>query len=398
MAPRATRAVRCSVEVAAFSLAVLLTLAGCGEKTVTAPPAPQPPPQPGNIVIDTQPDSLNGPWRLTGPVGYALSGRADTTLTGMAGGEYLITWEAVADWSPPFAQKKDLAPAGEIRFQGIYSLDNPFAGLEFGTDATFEVVTWNLEHFPKNDQVTVDLVARAIMAMDVDLLALQEIESAFYFGDLDDKLAGWTGIRASGSAYDINLAYLYRNSGDWEVDSVREILTQYDREFPRAPYVMEGRFKGTAVVVINNHLKCCGDNFISTDPWDEETRRRDAGILLDDYVRDNFADRKVIVVGDMNDSLTDSPASNVFNVFLEDPAAWRVVDMAIALGPPSGWSYPGWPSHLDHILVTAPLFDALDNPAAAVSVLPVQAGFPGGWNEYDHNLSDHLPVAVKLIP
>ena len=182
------------------------------------------------------------------------------------------------------------------------------------------------------------------------------------------------------------------------MDSVQEILTSYDREFPRAPYVMEGRFKGTSVVVINNHFKCCGDNYISTDPWDEEARRRDAGILLDAYVRDNYAGRNVIIVGDLNDSLTDGPASNVFNVFFDDPATWRFVDMAIAQGPSSGWSFPGWPSHLDHILLAAPLFDAMEGPAAAVSVLPVYSGFPGGWNDYDRNMSDHLPVAVKLIP
>ena len=397
MALPATGARRLAIGAVLVSVIALL-LTGCGEKTVTAPPAPPAPPQPGTVVIDTQPDDLNGPWRLTGPTGYELTGQADTTLAGLAGGEYVITWETVGDWSPPFAQIKDLAAGGTILFQGVYTRDNPFAGLEFGTEATLEVVTWNLEHFPKNDQVTVDLVARAIMAMDVDILALQEIESGFYFEDLDDKLAGWTGIRASGSSYDINLAFLYRNAGDWVVDSVQEILTSYDREFPRAPYVMEGRFKGTPVVVINNHFKCCGDNYISTDPWDEETRRRDAGILLDAYVRDNYAGRKMIIVGDMNDSLTDSPASNVFNVFFDDPATWRFVDLPIAEGPSSGWSYPGWPSHLDHILVAAPLFDAAEGPAADVLVLPVYSGFPGGWNEYDRNLSDHLPVAVKLIP
>ena len=389
---------RLTLVTVTLSLATLLLLSGCGETVTTSPTAAPPPPQTGNIVIDTQPDILNGPWLLTGPGNFLLSGQADTTLTGMTRGEYVLTWEAVPEWSPPFAQNKDLASGGEILFLGTYSQDNPFAGLEFGTDATLEVVTWNIEHFPKNELVTVDLVARAIMAMDVDLLALQEIESGFYFEDLDDKLVGWTGIRASGSAFEINLAFLYRNSGDWVVDSVREILTSYDREFPRAPYLMEGRFKGTPVVVVNNHFKCCGDNYISTDPWDEETRRRDAGILLDAYVRNNFPGRKVIVVGDLNDSLTDSQASNVFNVFLDDPATWRFLDLPIAQGPPSGWSFPGWPSHLDHILVTASLFEAVENPAAAVSVIPVYTGFPGGWNEYDSNMSDHLPVAVKLIP
>jgi endonuclease/exonuclease/phosphatase family metal-dependent hydrolase len=323
---------------------------------------------------------------------------ADTTLTGMTSGAYVISWEEVGEWSPPFSQRQDLLPGGEIVFRGVYSPDNPFAGLEFGTEATLEVVTWNLEQFPKNDAITVDLVARAIRAIDADILALQEISSSFYFADLDEKLGGWTGVRAGSSSYNINLAFLYRDSGDWVFDSAREILTQNEREFPRAPYVLEGRFKGTAVVVINNHFKCCGDNFISLDPWDEETRRRDAGILLDTYVRNNFAGQKVFIVGDLNDSLTDPRSSNVFNVFLDDPAFWRFVDLPIAQGPSSGWSFPGWPSHLDHILVPSPLFDAVEGPAAAVAVLPVHEGFAGGWREYDRNLSDHLPVALKLIP
>jgi len=104
------------------------------------------------------------------------------------------------------------------------------------------------------------------------------------------------------------------------------------------------------------------------------------------------------VVGDLNDSLTDNPASNVFQVFLDDPATWKFVDMEIAEGPSTGWSFPGWPSHLDHLLITAPLFSAFSEPAATVEVLPLYEGFPGGWSEYDRNMSDHLPVALKLVP
>jgi endonuclease/exonuclease/phosphatase family metal-dependent hydrolase len=274
-----------------------------------------------------------------------------------------------------------------------------FIGREFGTAATIEVATWNLEHFPKRGLVTVDQTARALQAMDVDVVALQEIEDAAYFRALDDRLGDWTGVRAVSAAYNINLAFLYRVGGDWVTDSVGEILTGYSREFPRAPLVLQGRFQGVPVVVINIHFKCCGDNYFDpSDEWDEEVRRRDAGLLLDQYVRTNFPDQKVIIVGDMNDSLTDAADRNVFNVFLNDPDAWRFVDLAIAQGPAGGWSYPGWPSHLDHILVTAALFPALDGPAAEVAVVPLFLGYPLGWSGYDRDLSDHLPVALKLVP
>jgi len=395
MAGRSTPTRPWNTSAGVLLLAGLLLLAGCGEKSVTKAPIP---PSTGNVVIDTDPDSLDGPWNLTGPAGLFVAGRGDTTLTRVEPGEYVIAWDPVSEWYTPFAQRLDLTAGGEIRFGGAYTPDNPFQGMEFGTDATLEVVTWNLEHFPKNGQVTVDMAARAIMTMDVDILALQEIENPVYFRELDDKVADWTGIRASSSSYSMNLAYLYRTDGDWVVDSVKEILTGFRREFPRAPYVMEGRFKGVGVVVIDNHFKCCGDNYIDEDPWDEEARRRDAGLLLDDYVRNNYQDRRVIIVGDLNDSLTDNPANNVFNVFLNDSGTWRFVDLGIAEGPSSGWSFPGWPSHLDHILINAPLFSAWEGPAAAVAVMPLFQGLTGGWNEYDRNLSDHLPVAVKLVP
>ncbi len=374
----------------------LLVLTGCGEKSTTTPPPPGP--STGNIIIDAEPDSLDGVWHLSGPADLAISGQGDSTLTGVASGEYVIRWDPIADWYSPFAQRRDLAAGGEIQFEGDYTLDNPFEGLEFGTDSTLEVVTWNLEHFAKNDIVTVDLVARAIVTLDADILALQEIEDSGYFRDLDDRLADWTGIRATSAAYRLNLAFFYRNNGDWEVDSIQEIFTNFSREFPRAPYVMEGRFKGVPVVIIDNHFKCCGNNVISEDPWDEETRRRDAGLLLDDHVRAHYAGRKVIIVGDLNDSLTDAPENNVFNVFLDDPGMWLFIDMAIAQGSSSGWSFPGRPSHLDHILIFAPLFAAWEGPDAEVSVVPLYQGLPGGWNGYDQDISDHLPVALKLIP
>jgi endonuclease/exonuclease/phosphatase family metal-dependent hydrolase len=273
---------------------------------------------------------------------------------------------------------------------------NPFAGARVGTDSTLEVVTWNIEHFAKQGDETVDAVIQAIEAMDADIVALQEIEDYAQFRAVREGLKGWDGDRATSAGYNINLAYLYRTDGDLVVDAIYEILVENSREFPRRPFVLEGRQDGESFVVINNHFKCCGNGTIDEETWDEETRRRDASLLLDDFIRTNYDGRKVIVVGDFNDSLTDIRSKNVFQNFLDAPDYYEFVDMGIAKGPGTGWSFPSWPSHLDHILITAPMFEAHEGRETLVQVVPLHTFLRNGLTDYDPLLSDHLPVVLKV--
>jgi len=275
---------------------------------------------------------------------------------------------------------------------------NPFAAGRVGTDSTLEVMTWNIEHFAKAGAVTADYVIEAIEGLEVDVIALQEIENSVYFNRVREGLADWTGDRATSASYQINLAFLYPVDGPVQVTTVYEILTNYRRELPRSPLVLEGTFNGTNFVVINNHYKCCGDNILDeTQNYDEETRRRDASLLIDDFIRTNFPDRAVIVVGDLNDELTDTPAVNVFQNFLDAPDFYRFADMAIAQDTGTLWSYPKWPSHLDHILITQQLFAAAQQTEGLIEVAPLQT-LMGGWSAYEKNVSDHLPVVLRIKP
>ena len=101
-------------------------------------------------------------------------------------------------------------------------------------------------------------------------------------------------------------------------------------------------------------------------------------------------------MGDLNDVLTDSAANNVFQPFLDAPEAYRFVDMDIATGPSSGWSFPGYPSHLDHILITQPVFEAYENNGTLVQVVPLHTFLYNGLSDFDPLISDHLPVVLKL--
>ncbi len=277
-------------------------------------------------------------------------------------------------------------------------VENLFAEAKVGTDSTLEVVTWNVEQFPKNGQSTVDYLVDALTALDADILALQEIDSVLDFRKVDAALPNYEGFRANSAGYDINLAYLYKTGGKLTVSSIYEILTD-ESSLPRHPLVLQGTFDGQAIVVINNHFKCCGDNLIElNNDWDEETRRYNANLALQGYIQEHFAGDRVIMVGDFNDELTDAPENNVFENFLDDPQEYRFADLPIAEGPNSGWSYPGWPSHLDHILITGALFSAMDRPDSEVRVIRLYDYMLSGWSSYDKNLSDHLPVFIKLKP
>ena len=167
--------------------------------------------------------------------------------------------------------------------------------------------------------------------------------------------------------------------------------------FPPSPQVMEFRFAGDDFVVINNHLKCCGDGHLeSGNSWDEEARREHAVSLLKDYVDLHFVDQKVLILGDLNDSLTDGREDNVFGSLLDDAEHYRFADMAIAQGSSDEWSFPSYPSHIDHILVTDELFESLESPSSLVSSILVDEWAFDGWRDYESTVSDHRPVAVKL--
>ena len=189
-----------------------------------------------------------------------------------------------------------------------------FGDLTFGTDSTLEVITWNIEHFPKKGNTTIDYVAQIIQALDVDVVAIQEVTGSDYLDQLIDQLDGWEGFYAYNKY--AALCYVYNTEAITDVD-IFEIYTSQTREFPRSPLVMEMKFQGEGFVVINNHFKCCGNGELDfSDDWDEEKRRFDASILLDNYIEEHYPDGKVIVLGDLNDELTDPSEDKVISIFI----------------------------------------------------------------------------------
>ncbi|MEP0264638.1 endonuclease/exonuclease/phosphatase family protein [Dokdonia sp.] len=264
--------------------------------------------------------------------------------------------------------------------------------LSFGTESTLDIVTWNIEYFPKNGQATVNYVIDIIEALDVDVLAIQEVENINDFEQMMDGLSAYNSYLES--VWFAGLAYIFKPDVI-QINSIYEIYTtsEYWSYFPRSPMVMDLNFMDQRYIIINNHFKCCGNGILNINNTnDEETRRYFASNLLKEYVDTHFSDENVIVLGDLNDNLADIPQNNVFQMILDDSENYLFADYEIAAGNSSEWSFPTWPSHLDHILITNELFDKMED----IQTIKVDEYLTGGWMEYDGNISDHRPVALKL--
>lgn len=255
------------------------------------------------------------------------------------------------------------------------------------SSSSLEVVTFNIEQFRNSNNHDYKMserlpyVASLIGQLDADVIALQEMGSEYWTSRLADELPGWESVFTTESSGSLSLAYLYKTS---EIDIVEEeseaILTDDWYAFLRAPFKIKVKHKGSGLnaYLINNHLKCCSGG-------DNEARRRDASEKLKDYIDDNLADEPVIVLGDFNDDISDEYSyDNVFWNFVNDANNYRFADMDIALGSSANFSYPGWPSHIDHILITNELFDYHQS---TVTIRPSNC-----QKDYLKKGSDHRPV------
>ena len=267
--------------------------------------------------------------------------------------------------------------------------------LSFGTDDHFDILTWNIETFPKHNR-TVEYVVESLRALKPDAVAIQEVWDVEAIQAVEQGLPGYK-LYLPPDIEDTGLAWLYNTNVVNLLLPGYQIFQEDDYDFSyRPPAVLEVTFQAQELVLINLHLKCCGDGFIGDDYWDEERRRKNASIALAQYISQRWDERPVIVLGDWNDAIEEPETRNVFWDLIQDSEHYRFADMSIAVGESDNWSFPSYPSHLDHILITNELFEAFEKPTTKVETILIENALPGAWNEYVHYLSDHRPVGLKL--
>ena len=266
------------------------------------------------------------------------------------------------------------------------------SNISFGGVNSLDVITWNIENFPKNGQQTIDSVAMIIQLLNADVFALQEIMNVSDFNNLLSLLPNYSGYCSSGSSR--KMAFIYKSN--LSVNNIYTIFSSQTYNFAgRAPIVISLNYNGEDVEIINSHFKCCGDGILDTnDISDEENRRYRAMNMIKNYIDNNLQSSKVILLGDLNDELQDSFSNNVFRNVLFDSTNYYFADLYISNSSSANWSYPNWPSDIDHILVTNELFNYFTN--SNVSTIRVDDYLVGGWSTYDNIISDHRPVGISL--
>ena len=255
------------------------------------------------------------------------------------------------------------------------------------SNETLDVVTWNIEHFPKSPG-TIALLNEMITVMNADIIAVQEIESTANFNTLISGLPGYAGALAPGSGQ--RAGYIYKTSEITSFEPVVELFSDDNCAFPRpALKTTITHVSGRVVTLLNLHLKCCDDGPTASCPSAID-RRKSAASKIKSYIETSLPNASVIVLGDYNEDLTEPEGNGVFTALKSDELNFKFADMDIATGSGSNFSYQsgGYISHLDHLLITNELFENLDE------VRTIK--FSACDASYESTVTDHFPVIMRL--
>lgn len=283
-------------------------------------------------------------------------------------------------------------------------LPAPVAVPARGTDATFDVATWNLLFFgstsagPIDEPLQLARVRDVILGTDADLWAVQEVVSANAFATLLTELPGYGGVLADdpavadGAAFydagELKVGFVYKRSVV-ELASTRITLGDLDYEFAGRP-PLEARARVSTgggvhdVVVLVLHAKANPE----PDSWE---RRAAASAGLKEYLDARWPNEPLLIPGDWNDDLDESISTGrdtPYRNFLNAAPEW--VFPTAALGAGGATSVIGFDDVIDHILASDEAMAWYE--AGSALVHRVDEHVP----RYRDTTSDHLPVLTRF--
>lgn len=236
------------------------------------------------------------------------------------------------------------------------------------------VMTWNLRHFPLTPQ-TEDAVVEILEDLAPDFVAIQEVQDSAALARIAQRRPEFTVIEAEPGPFSGVAALVRESSLD-----VRRSEDRFENDwfaFPRPMLEVEVEITGSSsrLKLGVAHLKAMSDHR-SMD------RRREASTELRSWFDARRAEGShAIVLGDLNDEVTDAPTENVFAPLLDDNAGVTfLTEDAEAQGAAT---YIPWSRMLDHVIIT----DGLEPFHIDTDVLALDEN-----PDYERYISDHRPV------
>ena len=255
-------------------------------------------------------------------------------------------------------------------------------------DDSIEIITWNVEFFPHANDSTILALAEAVLDLNADIIACQELRRTGWFSKLMAYLPEYDFIVSQQASF-MDLAIIYKNN---MFELVRQIepFAENDYNFAGRPPLQADLILNTdgqdiPLSIINLHMKCCDSGL---------ARRQKAAQMLYGYLDESFAEQSnIIVLGDWNDDTKDEPGQHCFEPFFQDNRFYFTTrEIAFDI---SQASYPNEPyvSFLDHIMVSEQLLPrGTDYDVKTI----LMGDYMGGYDIYEAYISDHRPVLLSF--
>ena len=286
-----------------------------------------------------------------------------------------------------------------------------------------EVVTWNIRQFPQHS-TSVDYVKNLLEKWNADIYFFQEINSESSLITMVNSMPNYSYVVDEESG-NLGFALVYKNeyitynsknelwadtanNDDGDSDYENNAAYQFADRPPMESYLTwaDGT-KSIDLYVIGVHYKCCGDDsYDASDTGDETTRRHHASLLLTDYIINNRSNDNVIVLGDFNNTGSQSIVNPTLSPFTDQnnydsATSFKMTDLSILQGPATGYSWQGWTSsysaaHFDHIIINQSMFTVDATSATSVIALPTETGLSN--SNVSNRISDHQPVMYRFYP
>lgn len=299
-------------------------------------------------------------------------------------------------------------------------------------DKTFDVVTWNLEFFgakkedygneeygPEDENLQLQNVKKVITALHADILGVEEISNDALFAELMDSLPQYGALCSNRYSYSFNgpdntfppqkVCFIYDTATvkilssrvlfESLYDSARTVDPNALPNYPggsassfwssgRLPFLVtiEAKINGAKekINLVDVHAKS------GATEADRARRLYDATVLKD-TLDAQFANEKVILVGDYNDDLDvsiTSGAETPYKNFVADTANYLAISKA--LSDAGARSTVGFSDMIDHIIASNDLKKEYITGSANVftpfTLIP----------NYANTTSDHLAVTARF--